>query len=224
MGKYSKYEAIEAVRLWEKDASAMVQVRDMYREHLRHDIPEDLQTRVDMLGGLLVDLPRLAVRKGLYPDVQQDLYARATLLFDKIMEQALPRKRGNAMLPSPEEVDALVREAKWLIGTGLAFKIPWSFLDNNELSKIRRYMVELWVRGRAPLSAKDSDIKAAEVRCLDVLARLPRPQDAQERHHRHGKKAHLQEPKAQTALELVAALLDSTPGSIKKRRAQRKKK
>lgn len=219
----------------EQEAESAEVRRFFYRKVFSRALPEDPGAKARDLAELLGLLCRSAGDRGLYPDVQQELYQRARRLFEGVVEATLPRRRANARLPHPDEVDSLFEETRQLLGPN--FDLAWwlramvqfgtgeatpedrrhqrgmpmgdlSRYPEREVRRERRESLDLWVERSVPLSATNRDISEAKKRCWAVLERSTRRARNLSEH----------------ALGLVAALLGSTPGMIKKVRARRSRR
>ena len=201
---------------WEKEAAQAKRARERYRAELSSPVPDDLEAQRKALERLLSMACESAGNLRLYPNVQYDLRQRATMLLDRILDETLPAYRRNAFIPSGDEVDALVREAEAVLfpltpTTAImeetkraGEKLPMNEIPAERFIAKQRWLVELWVERSMPLSATDKETSKALQRCLEV---------ADEARRKGSKKT--------DALEMVAAVLGSTPGVVKKARAER---
>ena len=201
---------------WKEAAVRAEKHREIYRRRVITQPPEHLDGRVTDLTGLLNLLLNNGGLPGMYPAVQQDLYLRASSLFDEIMTEALPRRHGNAKLPERKEIERLYKDAKWILGIG--FRLDTLLDENNEFTecgtedtweRLIEEAIRLWVTTNMPLSAGQPLINTRIQKCL---ATVPR-----------GEKREEKTTEGKAALELVAALLGSTADSVKKAKSVYKK-
>jgi hypothetical protein len=132
------------------------------------------------------------------------------MLLNRIFELALPEFRKNATIPPGAEVDALVREARAVLSPITTFAATGKGVSSRAYVDWQHRIVELWVERNMPLSASDRDTMKAKRRCV-AIADIARARSTRKEKTREGT----------DALEMVAALLDSTPAMVKKARARR---